>query len=99
MSETVLYNQSILDIAIQHTGMVQNCFDIAITNGFSVSDILSQGFSLDIPETLQKETAIYNYYEAKGIKPATAKTDEGNNEVPTLKGIGYMRIGGDFKVS
>ena len=99
MSATVLYNQSILDIAIQHTGTVENSFDIAIANGFSVSDALSAGLFLEIPETLEKEKDIHNYYDAKGIKPATDKTDEGNNEIPTLKGIGYMRIGGDFKVS
>ena len=99
MSEKILHNQSILDIAIQHTGTVENSFDIAIANGLSISDALSAGLSLDVPEGLQKNTDVYSYYLAKDIKPATAKADGENNEIPTLKGIGYMRIGGDFKVS
>ena len=99
MTEKVLHNQSILDIALQHTGAVESSFSIAIANGLSISDALSTDLSLDIPEELQKNTDVYNYYMAKELKPATAKANGQNNEIPTLKGIGYMRIGGDFKVS
>jgi hypothetical protein len=97
MTKTVLYNQSILDISIQYTGRVDNCFAIAIANGLSVSDVLSTGFSLDIPEALRKDSDVYIHYEAEKIKPATGVTDP--LMIPTLKGIGYMKIGGDFKVS
>ncbi|GEN71572.1 hypothetical protein [Chryseobacterium lathyri] len=98
MKPIILNNQSILDIAIQHTGDVQNCFAIAIYNGFSVSDILSAGLPVEIPEDLLKNTDVLNAYRAKKIQPATGLAAQ-NNEIPLLKGIGYMRIGGDFKVS
>jgi hypothetical protein len=94
----ILHNQSILDMAIQHTGTVENSFAIAISNGISISDALSAGLTLDVPDSIQKNTDVYEYFTVKEIKPATAKTEE-NTEIPTLKGIGYMRIGGDFKVS
>ncbi|BFO64130.1 hypothetical protein [Chryseobacterium sp. KCF3-3] len=97
MIKKVLHNQSILDIALQHTGTVENSFRIAIANGLSISDTLSAGLSLEVSEGLQKNTDIYNYYVDNDVKPATGVSDP--LVIPTLKGIGYMRIGGDFKVS
>jgi hypothetical protein len=96
MTERVLHNQSILDMAIQHTGTVENSFSIAIANGISISDALDSGLSLHIPETLQKNADMYNYYTAKEIKPATCVID---TIITTLKGIVYIKIGGDFKLS
>lgn len=99
MKQIVLNNQSILDIALQHTGSVENCFAIAIANGISVSDLLAAGTSLLIPEGLQNDNDVLNYYSAKKIQPATAITEGQDTEIPTLKGIGYMSVGGNFKVS
>jgi hypothetical protein len=97
MNQLVLNNQSILDVSLQHTGTVENCFAIAIANGFSVSDLLTAGTSLLIPENLRNDNDVLNYYSAKKIQPATAITED--TEIPTLKGIGYMNLGGNFKVS
>jgi hypothetical protein len=99
MKEIILNNQSILDIALQHTGSVENCFAIAIANGFSVSDIVSAGNPAEIPEDVQKNTDVLNEYTAKKIQPATATTGDQNSEIPTFKGIGYMQIGNSFKIS
>lgn len=99
MKQVVLNNQSILDVSLQHTGTVENCFAIAIANGFSVSDLLTAGTSLIIPEDLRNDTDVLNYYSAKKIQPATAITEGQDTEIPTLKGIGYMNLGGNFKVS
>lgn len=99
MKVIILTHQSILDIAIQHTGSVENCFAIAVANGFSVSDLLSAGLSSEIPEDVLKNTDVLNQYNAKNIQPATGWTAEQNNEIPTLKGIGYMQIANGFKVS
>jgi hypothetical protein len=99
MSVVVLYNQSILDVALQHTGTVENCFAIAVANGFSVSDILSAGSSIEIPEDIQKNSDVLNEYNAKKITPATGTTIGQDNEIPTFNGIGYMQIGNSFKVS
>lgn len=99
MKKIILNNQSILDIAIQHTGTVENCFAIAVANGISVSDILTAGLPVEIPDDLPKNTDVLNYYNAKKIQPATGTTTEQNNEIPLLKGIGYMQIGNSFKTS
>lgn len=99
MKAIILNNQSILDIAIQHTGSVENCFAIAVANGFSVSDILFAGLTAEVPEDVFKNTDVLNYYNAKNIQPATGSTAEQDSEIPTLKGIGYMQIANGFKVS
>jgi hypothetical protein len=99
MEITVLNNQSILDISIQHTGTVENSFSIAVANGFSVSDLLISGTTLILPDGLQKNNDVLNYYTAKQIQPASGITTEQNNQIPILKGIGYMQINNSFKVS
>ncbi|MDN4015132.1 hypothetical protein QX233_22035 [Chryseobacterium gambrini] len=99
MKTIVLTHQTILDIAIQYTGTVENCFAIAVANGLSVSDVLSAGLPLEIPEDVFKNTDVLNYYDAKNIQPATGWSAEQDSEIPTLKGIGYMQIANGFKVS
>lgn len=95
----ILHNQSILDIAIQHTGHVQNAFAIAVANGKSVSDDLFAGDDLIIPQTVLISSDIVSYYSAKNIQPATGLTVTENASIPVLRGIGYMSIGKTFKVS
>lgn len=99
MKTTILHNQSILDVALQHTGDVQNSFEIAVSNGIPVSDVLTPGDPVEIPEDIVKNANILNEYKAKKIEPATGLLAEGNNELPPLKGIGYMQIGNNFKTS
>ena len=95
----VLHNQSILDLAIQHTGSVENAFAFAIANGISVSDELISGSEMIIPDVKQNRD-ILNYYTSKTIRPATDITDAVTGDTPEeLGGIGYMEIGRNFKVS
>lgn len=96
MEIMVLHNQSLLDLAIQHTGNVFNAFDIAVANGFSVSDSLVPGSKLMIPDSVKVEKEILNYYTAKSIKPATSLTDL--EVIAERRGIGWMKIGTTFKV-
>lgn len=96
MEIIVLHNQSILDIAIQHTGSVFNAFAIAFANGFSVSEILVSGTTLIIPDEIKKNEDIFNYYTAKGVKPATSLTDL--ESITEHRGIGWMKVGSSFKV-
>jgi hypothetical protein len=91
MKTIVLTHQTILDISIQYTGTV--------ANGFSVSDVLSVGLPVEIPEDVFKNTDVLNYYHAKNIQPATGWATEQDSEIPTFKGIGYMQIANGFKVS
>ncbi|WP_312394742.1 hypothetical protein [Chryseobacterium sp.] len=98
MNAVVLKNQSLLDIAIQTTGTVDNCFAIAVANGFSVSDFLLQDKALFVSDELANNTDVLYNYSLRQIKPATGLTEKEIDDIPTLKGIGYMIVGGTFKV-
>jgi len=96
MTAKVLHNQSILDIAIQHTGSVFNAFAIAIANDMAISETLTAGNSILIPDNVLNDESILNYYKAKDIQPATSLTDV--QSVIEYKGIGWMKVGDQFKV-
>ncbi len=97
---TVLHNQSLLDVAIQHTGSVMNVFSIAKANGMAVSDEIVAGAVLEIPTVIFPDNNILNYYQNKNIKPATAitATITGGNPQAELEGIDYWAISDDFIV-
>jgi len=96
MTVKVLHNQSLLDLAIQHTGSVTNAFAIAVANNISVSSFLIAGTELLIPDVMKDED-ILNFYNSKQIKPATGTV---KTPLPIERGgIGYMQIGSTFKVS
>ncbi|MRM84505.1 hypothetical protein LEQ03_02855 [Riemerella anatipestifer] len=92
---TVLHNQSFLDLALQHTGKATNAFAIAFANGKSITDDLEAGSEIEIATTKDQNKDILSYYTAKGIQPATAITEV----VEKCSGIGCWAIGIDFKVS
>ncbi|MEE6129067.1 hypothetical protein V2E39_16830 [Chryseobacterium arthrosphaerae] len=94
---TALENQTILDILIQHTGMIENSFAIAQANGVSISDILTPGRDIIISDQLNIDEDVYSYFDAKGIQPATAIT-ENLIEVKPLAGINYWEIEETFEV-
>ena len=97
---TVLHNQSLLDIAIQWTGSVANVFLIAQANGLAVSDEITPGDELIIPDTVVLDTDIKTYYTSRAIQPATALTTIiDDNTEPSLEGIGYWIIGDDNIIS
>lgn len=99
MAITVLHNQSLLDIAIQHTGSALNAFKIAKANGLAVSDELIPGLELIIPDSVQNDEDILRYYTSRMIQPATAIIIIDDNTEPKLEGIGYWIIGDDNIVS
>jgi len=100
-SATVLHNQSLLDFAIHHTGSVMNAFLIAKENGLAVSDEIAAGTDLIIPEEVEIDADILNYYKTKGIQPATAisaRRTTGGFPEPDPDGISYWAIYDDFIV-
>lgn len=99
MTTIALHNQNLLDISIQHTGTVENCFIIAVANGLCISDDLIPGQKLIIPDDVVINNEILNYYTAKEIQPATAYPLSVGEEIEEQSGIGYMQIGSTFKVS
>jgi hypothetical protein len=62
-------NQTIIDLAIQHSGSAEAAFSLAAINGLSVTDALTVGTELlNVPVVNQ---AIVDYYAANGIVPAS----------------------------
>lgn len=97
MTTIILHNQSILDLAVQHTGAIENTFAIAVANGLSLTDDLPAGAEIKIPDSANKDSDVLNYYTAKRLQPATAVIMLPEEE--RLEGIGYWVIQTDFKVS
>ena len=97
MKINVLPLQSLLDIAIQHTGAVESVFTIAVDNGLSLTDDLPAGTEIKLPDSVNKDSDVLNYYTAKRLQPATAVILPPEEE--RLEGIGYWAISVDFKVS
>ncbi len=97
MTTIILHNQSLLDLAVQHTGAVENTFAIAVANGLSLTDDLPAGAEIKIPDSVNKDSDVLNYYIAKRLQPATAVILPPEEE--RLEGIGYWVIQTDFKVS
>lgn len=94
---TILHNQSLLDLAVQHTGAVESVFAIAVANGLSLTDDLPAGAEIQLPDNVNKDSDVLNYYSAKRLQPATAVILP--PEAERLEGIGYWVIQTDFKVS
>ena len=96
MTITVLHNQSLLDLALQHTGTIESIFELAVLNEKSVTDDMVAGASLLIGEISNKD--ILNYYTAKSIQPDTAFTKADKQVLERLEGISIWAINLDFVV-
>ena len=69
---TALNNQSLFDIAIQVYGSVAYVFELAVANGISITDELTAGQQIEVPEIEVESKGVQAYFLANGIKPATA---------------------------
>jgi len=96
MEITVLPNQNLLDIAIQYTGSVFNAFEIAVANGIPVSKSIKTGDVLFVPEVINNNKQVQNYFEQNELLPGTAIKNLSTIEV--RRGIGRMKIGSNLKV-
>ena len=87
-------NQSLFDISCQYLGSAEAAIQIALLNGFSVTDDRKVGDEFELPDVVNNSIA--TYYVNKGLMPATGITDA---EVATLGGLGFMALGIDFIIS
>ncbi|MBN1185777.1 MAG: hypothetical protein JXB49_26075, partial [Bacteroidales bacterium] len=95
----ILKGQTLADIAIQETGCLDGLFDLAITNGISMTEQLSSGSDIDIADTDINEQA-YRLVKLENVKPATEFGYVlSGGEDPMPEGIGYWSVGIDFIVS
>ncbi len=93
-----IQNQTLLDLAIQECGSVAAAFELAVANGMSLTDDLTPGQNISIPETVENgDTQVLSYVQKNNVRPASA--DFESSAAQTLQGIDYWIIGVDFKVS
>ncbi len=96
MTVTALVLQTWFDIAIQHTGNALNAAAIANANGGRcTTDDIEADEQIIIPEAVLMNKKELQYLESKKAIPATAKR---RPPVPPGLGIGYMKIGVNFKI-
>ena len=99
MQITVLHNQSLLDLALQHTGTIESVFEFAEANSLNVTDEVQAGTLLYLGEGLGVRNEILSYYTAKNLQPATAFSKEDEQVFERLEGISIWAINLDFVVS
>mgnify|MGYP006961133647 FL=1 len=99
MTITALHNQSLLDLALQHTGTIESVFELADANNLNITDDVQAGAPLYLGEGLGVRNEILSYYTAKNLQPATAFSKEDEQVFERLEGISIWAINLDFIVS
>ena len=99
MTITVLHNQSLLDLALQHTGTIESVFEMAEANALNITDDVVAGKTLVLPAEMLTNKDILSYYKAKNLQPATAFTKADEEVFKRLEGISIWAINLDFVVS
>lgn len=99
MTITVLHNQSLLDLALQHTGTIESIFELAEANTLNISDDVVAGKTLVLPAEAFTNKDILGYYTAKNLQPATAFSKEDEQVFERLEGISIWAINLDFVIT
>ena len=99
MTVTALHNQSLLDLALQHTGTIESVFEFAEANALNITDDVQAGKTLVLHAEVFSNKDILNYYTAKNLQPATAFSKEDEKVAKRLEGISIWAINLDFIVS
>lgn len=99
MTITALHNQSLLDLALQHTGTIESVFEFAEANSINITDDVQAGKTLVLPAEVFSNKDILNYYTAKNLQPATAFSEEDEKVAKRLEGISIWVINLDFVVT
>ena len=81
---TVLNNQSLWDISVQEYGTVEAVFELARANDMGVTDLLTAGQELVLPEVDKKiiKPEVVAYYRRNGLHPVTGETNVFETAVP-----------------
>ena len=85
MKEIIVHNnQSLFDIAVQEYGTVEAVFDLAVANNVSITEMLTAGQVIKVPELPAEQTnrEVVDYLRREGIKPATGDTHVNQTQAP-----------------
>lgn len=96
MQVTILNSQTLQDIAIQYCGTLEALFDIAFLNNISVTEELSPGQILNIPQVDYGFQEVVNYFLINKKQPATALTQEMIFIIEGNTGIDYWALENNF---
>ena len=99
MTITALHNQSLLDLALQHTGTIESVFELAEANILNITDDVQAGKTLVLSSEAFTNKDILAYYTTKNIQPATAFTKEDEQVAKRPEGISIWAINLDFIVT
>lgn len=99
MTITALHNQSLLDLALQHTGTIESVFELAEANALNITDDVVAGKTLALSDEAFTNKDILAYYTAKNLQPATAFSKEDDQVFERLEGISIWAINLDFIVT
>jgi len=83
-------DQTLLDAALQHLGDASRTVELALLNGTSLTDIIEAANAGEVDISKQQEVEALN--KSFNIPTSTDAEVIG-------KGVGYWRVGIDFKVS
>lgn len=96
----IKHKQSVLDLSVQAFGSMDAFMDMAVENDISITENLTPGDELSLPEFSEKKTDIIAFYNKNQIKPSTALLDD--SIVTFLEalnnGIGYWVVENNFVV-
>lgn len=95
MSNKTFAGQSFLDKVIENTGSVENAVEMALLNGFSITDDLVIGMELNVSEITNK--SIVEFF-GEFNRPATAINKKNHELIVADDGIGAMIIEDTFIV-
>lgn len=92
-------DQSLLDVAIQHSGSFEAVFDIAMQNGISLTDDTTPGQTIQLADE-PDNADVTDYYAVNDLHPASAITqDQIFDILGQGEGIEFWGIEFDFVVS
>ena len=86
-------HQVMMDTAIQYTGAAEALFDIALLNGYSISDEVNPGTLLFVPEVL--DSKVLKFFTQGKYKPVTVIPVD---DALTGEGIEFWAVEYDFIV-
>lgn len=96
---TVKKGQSVIDLAMQETGIADNALALALQNDMSLTDdpVSDERFDVSV-DALDMDTNTVIYYSERSLYPATGLSTTDVTTAP-YGGINFMGIETDFIVS
>lgn len=87
--------QTLIDVAMQHLGEAALLFDVAELNGLQITDELTPGQLIILPDAAIDKLRVVREFSSRGLEPSSLYSDD---VFERLQGIDYWAIEDDFIV-